>query len=884
MNSGLPFTEKSEEALRRAVDMARDEGHGQVSPAHLAAALVEAAPGALLPLVAERAGADVTALARAVKKWVVRLPRQDPPPADITAGRALSTVLASASKCARDAGDSHVAVDHLVRALCGDADFARALRDAGVEASALLAALDAVRGGRKVTGAGAEETYDALNKYGRDLVAAAIAGRLDPVVGREDEVRRVTQVLARRTKNNPVLIGPPGVGKTAVVEGLAQRIAAGDVPDSLAGCRLYALDVGALLAGAKYRGDFEERLKAVLSDVAAANGKVLLFIDEMHVLLGAGRTDGAMDAANLLKPALARGELRCIGATTPDEYRAHVEKDAAFERRFQPVAVGEPSVADTVSILRGLKERYEAHHGVRVADAALVAAASLAARYVQGRFLPDKAIDLVDEACARARVQLDSQPEAIDALERRKLRLEIEATALEKEIAASATGADALADARIRLSKVRDELARTADELAPLVARHAAARGRIDESRSLKRRIDALEVKAAEAERAKDLQLAADLRYFAIPEARRRLDELAAVPRGDADAGLASDVITPENIADIVAHWTGIPVTRLREGERDRLLQLEARLAARVVGQRPAVAAVADAIVRSRAGLGRRNQPIASLLLLGPTGVGKTELARAVAAELFGGDADAARHMVRIDMSEYQEKHTVSRLLGAPPGYVGHGEGGQLTEPVRRRPYNVVLLDEVEKAHPDVLAVLLQLMDDGRLTDAQGRTVDFSNVVLVLTSNVGQSLILEHAAAGGAFDDVRPAVMALVRTTFRPEFLNRLDDVVVFAPLGPPELERICALLVADVEARLAERSVRVALAPGAAAAIVAASYDPLYGARPLRRFVEKTVAGALGRMLLAGELPNDSTVTISPGPDGGLSYAVARNPDAMAE
>lgn len=732
-----------------------------------------------------------------------------------------------------------------------------------------------MRGTRKVTSASAEETYDALNKYGHDLVTAAREGKLDPVVGRDEEIRRVVRVLARRTKNNPVLIGAPGVGKTAIVEGLAQRIARGDVPESLK-CRLFSLDMGALVAGAKYRGEFEERLKAVLKEVQDARGEIILFIDELHLVLGAGKGDGAMDAANLLKPLLARGELRCIGATTLEEYRKHVEKDAAFERRFQPVYVGEPSVADTISILRGLKERYETHHGVRIADNALVLAAQLAHRYIQGRFLPDKAIDLVDEACASTRVQLDSQPEAIDALQRRHLRLEIEATALAKEQDSAS---------QQRLVKVKEELARIDEELKPLIVQHQKERGRIDELQQLRVKLDGLRVKAADAERKRDLTLSADLYYFAIPELERRIEELVkanaaeegATASNGSSKALLTEVITEEEIAQVVSRWTGIPVSKLGTTEVERLLSLSNRLKERVVGQDTAIDAVADAILRSRSGLGRLHKPIGSFLFLGPTGVGKTELAKAIAAELF----DDEQHIVRIDMSEYMEKHSVSRLIGAPPGYVGYEEGGQLSEAVRRRPYNVILMDEVEKAHAEVLNVLLQVMDDGRLTDGQGRTVDFSNVVLIMTSNIGQEFLVGNVAAAGLTSkaQVNQAVMSRVKEYFRPEFLNRLDELVIFSSLSSENLFHICQLLIADIGNRLEARNIKLQLEVSAAEFFIRESYDPTYGARPLCRYLEKKVVTELGRMVLAGKLPDNSLVTITtavtPGSEEALRFVV---------
>lgn len=852
------FTEKASNAILEAQRLARENNHIQIYPSHIALTLYNDQDG-LFRQLTQRIGAEQQALERALRKAVVRLPKQEPAPENITPSRSFLTWLQKCQELQKSNGDSHVAVDHMILALADNADFQPILQEAGITKVALENSVKALRGSRKVTSANAEETYDALNKYGHDLVEAAISGKLDPVIGRDEEIRRVIRVLARRTKNNPVLIGPPGVGKTAIVEGLAQRIARGDVPESLK-CRLFSLDMGALVAGAKFRGEFEERLKAVLKEVQEAQGNIILFIDEIHLVLGAGKAEGAMDAANLLKPMLARGELRCIGATTLEEYRKHVEKDAAFERRFQPVYVGEPSVIDTISILRGLKERYEVHHGVRISDSALVLAAQLAHRYIQGRFLPDKAIDLVDEACANVRVQLDSQPEIIDSLQRKHLRLEIEATALAKEQDSSS---------QQRLAKVKEELARIDEELKPLIAMHQRERGRIDEIRQLNQKLDELRVKAAEAERRHDLTLAADLRYFAIPEVQRRLDEInktaqAQTPTEDAASSskaLLTETISEDQIAEVVSRWTGIPVSKLSETESQRLLTLGDRLSQRVIGQDGAVKAVAEAILRSRSGLGKQNQPIGSFLFLGPTGVGKTELAKAIASELFDDD----RHIVRIDMSEYMEKHSVSRLIGAPPGYVGYEEGGQLTEAVRRRPYNVVLLDEVEKAHGEVLNVLLQLMDEGRLTDGQGRTVDFSNVVLVMTSNIGQEYLVGAAAQGLSQAVMQDLVLSQVRQHFRPEFLNRLDDVVVFSGLTPDNLLRICQIMVGEVATRLESRNIRLSLDPSAAQIFIRDAYDPLYGARPLRRYLERKVVTELSRMMLEkGQLPDNSLITIS--------------------
>ena len=861
------FTEKAAKTLSAAVAACRENGHLTEQPVHLLLGLLEDSQG-LFTQVLNKCNIDSQVIEHLAKRALSKIPRQDPVPPEPQLSRAFLAIIQRAQEGQKARGDSHLSVDHLIVALvAGDAaDFGGALADAGLTKAALDSVINQIRGKRKITSANAEETYDALNRYAQDLVAQAEAGKLDPVIGRDDEIRRVVQVLSRRTKNNPVLIGPPGVGKTAIVEGLALRIAQGDVPENLK-CRVFSLDMGALIAGAKYQGEFEERLKAVLKEVQDAAGGIVLFIDEIHMVLGAGKTSGSMDAANLLKPLLARGELRCIGATTLDEYRKYVEKDAAFERRFQPVYVGEPTVLDTVSILRGLKEKYELHHGVRIQDTALVLAAQLAHRYIHGRFLPDKAIDLVDEACANTRVQLDSQPEIIDKLQRKHLRLEIEATALKNE-------SDAASQAR--LAQVQAELAAVDEQLRPLIARHQQEKGKLDELRVLNNKMDELKVKHAEAVRRHDLALAADLQYYAMPELQKKIDELneserarkTATTTEDANNQLLTDLITEEKICQVVAKWTGVPVAKLTEGQSERLLKLADRLQTRVIGQDAAVKSVSEAILRSRSGLGREHQPIGSFLFLGPTGVGKTELAKALAAELF----DDEKHMVRIDMSEYMEKHSVSRLIGAPPGYVGYEEGGQLTEAVRRRPYNVVLLDEVEKAHGDVLNLLLQLLDDGRLTDGQGRTVDFTNCVIILTSNVGHAFL-----SGDVTPEVRQLVLEAVRQHFRPEFLNRLDDLVIFNPLRPDKLLQIIELLVVEISERLAARvnGASLSLSPAASRLMLEEAYDPAYGARPLRRHLEKRLVTQLSRLLL------DSSVN---GIEPGCRIVVQESGEPMAE
>lgn len=858
------FTEKAASALSATIAATRSKGHITVHPGHLLLGLIEDSNG-LLNQILKKCQVDSKSIERVAQKSLLKLPVQDPlPPGEPQFSRSFLTVLQRAQDVQKSKGDSHLSVDHLISALVAvdSSEFSGGLSSAGLTQSVLDDCLSKIRGKRKITSASAEETYDALNKYAQDLVSLAESGKLDPVIGRDEEIRRVVQVLSRRTKNNPVLIGPPGVGKTAIVEGLALRIAQGDVPEGLK-CRLFSLDMGSLVAGAKYQGDFEERLKSVLKEVQDANGGIVLFIDEIHMVLGAGKGSGGMDAANLLKPMLARGELRCIGATTLEEYRKYVEKDAAFERRFQPVYVGEPSVLDTISILRGLKEKYELHHGVQIADPALVLAAQLAHRYIHGRFLPDKAIDLVDEACANTRVQLDSQPEEIDRLQRLHLRLEIEATALGKETDSSS---------QARLAKVRSELAAVDEQLGPLIARHQTEKGRLDELRVLNNKLDELRVKAADAERRHDLALAADLKYYAIPELLKKIADVTEQEKqrrhdpAEETNKMLTDLITEEKISQVVARWTGIPVNKLSEGQSQRLLKLCDRLKERVIGQDDAIISVSEAILRSRSGLGRTTQPIGSFLFLGPTGVGKTELAKALAGELFDDD----RHIVRIDMSEYMEKHSVSRLIGAPPGYIGYEEGGQLTEAVRRRPYNVVLLDEVEKAHGDVLNLLLQLLDDGRLTDGQGRTVDFTNCVIILTSNIGHQFLLNDAsmqalAAGSISPETRAQVTAEVRRHFRPEFLNRLDDLILFNPLRPENLLEIVQLLAKEISERLAGRinGASLELTNAACRILLEESYDPMYGARPLRRHLERRIVTQLSRLLLEPDtiLPNSKII-----------------------
>ena len=851
------LTQKSQEALAAAQQIAIQHGHTEVDGEHLLLALLDQ-PEGLVSRLLSGMGVDTRALRADLEAELGRKARTTgaaPQPGQVALTQRLARMIQSADREARRMKDEYVSVEHLLVALVEEgatSGAGRVLAQHGVTRDALLTALTQVRGNQRVTSATPEQSYEALAKYGIDLVESARSGRLDPVIGRDSEIRRVVQILSRKSKNNPVLIGDPGVGKTAIVEGLAQRIVNGDVPEGLRDRTIFALDMGLLVAGAKYRGEFEERLQAVLNEVKGAEGRILLFVDELHNVVGAGGGEGAMDAGNMLKPMLARGELHMIGATTIDEYRKHIEKDAALERRFQPVTVDEPSVEDTVSILRGLRERLEVFHGVRILDGALIAAATLSARYLTDRFLPDKAIDLVDEACARLRTEIDSMPAELDEVTRRVMRLEIEEAALAKEDDPASIA---------RLDQLRKELADLRSEADAMRAQWNAERQAIQRVQQLRTELEQVRREVEEAERSYDLNRAAELRYGRLAELERRLEsEQQRLAEKQGEHRLLREVVTPEEISVFVLLWFGIPVFCFTEGEREKLLRLDEVLHRRVIGQDEAVQAVADAIIRARAGVKDPRRPTGSFIFLGPTGVGKTELAKALAEALF----DSEENIVRIDMSEYQERHTVSRLVGAPPGYVGYEEGGQLTEAVRRRPYSVVLFDEIEKAHADVFNTLLQVLDDGRLTDAQGRTVDFRNTVIIMTSNIGSQYLLDGVTPEGQLKpDARDLVLAELRSHFRPEFLNRVDDTVLFTPLTPGEIENIVELLLADLRARLADRNIRLEVSEDARRFIAREGYDPVYGARPLRRFIAREVETRVARALLRDGVIDGSLVRV---------------------
>lgn len=848
------LTQKSQEALSEAQNIAITHGHQEVDVEHLTLALLSQKDG-LIPSILEKLHVSTAA----VKARIEQLLQQKP---KITGGydkdkiylsQNLSQVLTDAEKRAAELSDEYISVEHLFAAVieCSRSSVAKILADSGIRIDTFLKALESIRGGERVQSANPEQTYEALKKYGIDLVEYARSGKLDPVIGRDDEILRVIQILSRKTKNNPVLIGEPGVGKTAIVEGLAQRILKGDVPEDLKNRTIFSLDMGSLIAGAKYRGEFEERLKAVINEVKRSEGRIILFIDEIHTIVGAGKTEGSMDAGNLLKPMLARGELHCIGATTIDEYRKNIEKDAALERRFQPVMVNPPSKEDAISILRGLKDRFQVYHGVRITDGAIVAAVTLSDRYITDRYLPDKAIDLIDEACAMIRTEINSRPSELDSVSRKVVRLEIEEAALKKEKDEASAA---------RLAELQKELSNLKDQQKELTARYNSEKKRLSEVQQLRQKIEAVKHDIETAERQYDLNKAAELQHGVLPQLQKDLKEKeAALREASGDNSLLHESVTENEIARIVSDWTGIPVTKLMEGEREKLLHLDEELHKGVIGQDEAVSLVADAIMRARAGIKDPRRPIGSFIFLGPTGVGKTELAKTLARTLF----DSEDNMIRIDMSEYMEKYSVSRLLGAPPGYVGYDEGGQLTEAVRTKPYSVILFDEIEKAHPDVFNVMLQILDDGRVTDSHGRTVDFKNTIIIMTSNLGSDLLLEGVHNGVIPPEVRDKVMNLLKSKFRPEFLNRVDDIVLFSPLDKKQIHAIVKLLLNDLEKRLAERQIKLVVSEDALDFITEHGYDPVFGARPLKRYISHNVETMVARYLIANSIVEGTVLSI---------------------